>query len=214
MIEMDITKWPAIRTRVTLLSHHWPDWLESRIEDLDDHRLIVAAPSTPTIPFLMPDLGDLIKVHWISHRGICELSGKVDVCKRSPMPTWEITVTSQPTIHQRRRFARIPVMLPVTLTIGECGIETSNTINIGEGGMTCVIGHNQTLAPGDNIEVIVNIDGEAFRAQAVCLRNESNEIGSHSASFRFDQLEPNQADRIRRFIFNEELQRRAQGRHK
>lgn len=209
----DTTRWPGIRTPVELLSHHWPDWLPSRVEDLDNKRMVVAAPTTPTIPFLMPDPGDSVKVHWVSHRGICELSARVDLCKRAPMPVWVVTATSEPTLHQRRRFARISVTLPVALAVGGSENETTTTLNIGEGGMTCILAHDQSLTPGDMAEVIVNLDDEAFYTRAMCLRTDANETGRATASFQFEQLEPHQADRIRRFIFQEELRRRAQGRN-
>lgn len=212
MGETDTTKWPGVRTPVELLTHHWPDWLPSRIEDLDHKRMVVAAPTTPTIPFLLPDPGDSVKLQWLSARGPCEFSALVESCRRGTVPAWIITATSAPSLHQRRRFARIMITLPVAFAISGSESDTSTTLNISEGGMTCAIPRDRVLVPGDFAEAIVNLDGDPFYARAVCLRTETNEAGRLTASFQFEQLEPQQADRIRRFIFQEELRRRAGGR--
>lgn len=209
----DSTRWPGIRTPVEVLTHHWPEWLHSRIEDLGAHHLLVAAPTTPTIPVLMADPGDLVKVQWVCNRGLCELEARVDGCKRGPLPAWVLIATSEPKLHQRRRYARIAVALPLTITVdGSESVHETTTINIGEGGMTCTLGADQHIEPGETAEVIAEIDGTAFSAQAFCLRTTvDSESGISAASFRFEQLDLNQADRLRRYIFHEEMRRRSQG---
>lgn len=210
MNSSDTTNWPNIRASVEVLSDHWPEWLLSRVEDMDDHHLMLAAPTTPTIPVLFADPGDSVRVQWTCHRGVCEITARVDKCKRAPAPIWVITATSKPVVSQRRKFARIPISLPVILALGDEAEENIHTLNIGEGGISCVMAKDHPpIAEGDEVVVMINFDGDAFSSKAICLRGEKAEDGKITTSFRFAQLDRGQADRIRRFIFNEELRRRA-----
>lgn len=214
MSVIETVKLPTLRTPVEVLSHHWGEWLPSRVEDGDKLRLTVAAPSTPTIPVLLPDPGDSVKVQWVCSRGLCELEARVDHCIRSPLPVWVMTPLGAPVLYQRRRYARIEVALRVAYSLHRSNKpnEIGTTVNIGEGGMTCILSPAQLIEAGDTAQVIVSIEGEPFYAQAHCLRTATTETGRKTASFRFEQLELHDADRIRRFIFHEEMRRRAQGR--
>lgn len=201
-------EWPMVNTLIEMLSPHHSDWLSSRIEDIRDGVLTVAAPSTPTIPILFSDLNKPVTVQWLHPRGLCDTSGTVTAIERNPLPLWIIRADTEPTLHQRRSFARLTVTLPVVLD-REGHKNTSVTLDISEGGMNCILPEGESLQMGDRIETIVAIDDEPFRTIAVVVRTAVDSVGHVTAGFRFDDLRNKDADRIRHFIFNEQLRRRA-----
>ncbi len=213
MADGNSIEWPTVNTLIEMLSPHHSDWLSSRIEDIHDGVLTVAAPSTPTIPILFSDLNKPVTVQWIHHRGLCDVLGTVTAIERTPLPLWTIRADSKPTLHQRRSFARLSITLPVVLD-REGLKNTSVTLDISEGGMNCILPEGESLQMGDRIETMVAIDDEPFRTVAVVVRTAVDNTGHLTASFRFDDLRSKDADRVRHFIFNEQLRRRALERQK
>lgn len=202
-------EWPTINTILELLTPHHPDWLASRLEDINDSILTVAAPSTLSIPVLYSNVGEPVTIQWIHHRGLCDVMGTVLATERDPLPLWIIKANGEPTLHQRRSFARLAVTLPVVIASENGPKNIVTTLDISEGGMSCVLGGSESIQPGDRVETIVSVDNKPFRTIAVVVRTAVDSKGQPIGSFRFDDLSPRDADRVRRFIFNEQLRLRS-----
>lgn len=202
-------EWPTINTILELLTPHHPDWLASRLEDINDSILTVSAPSTLSIPVLYSNVGEPVTIQWIHQRGLCDVMGTVLATEREPLPLWIIKANGKPTLHQRRSFARLSVTFPVVLASKNGPANMVTTLDISEGGMSCVLGDSESIQPGDRVQAVVSVDNESFRTIAVVIRTAVDSNGQSIACFRFDDLNPRDADRVRRFIFNEQLRLRS-----
>lgn len=200
--------WPAINALLELLSPHYGEWLSSRLEDVQDANLVVSAPSTPTIPILFSDVGEPVVIQWTTHRGICDVTGTVVAVERKPLPLWFVRADKKPTLHQRRQFARLAVTLPIVLVDAEGRQMRVVTVDFSEGGMSCALPAGESVHPGDRLEAFILVD-LLFSTTAVVVRNQTSANGVTTASFRFEGLDRRDADRVRRFIFSEQLRRRA-----
>ncbi len=201
--------WPAINSLLELQSPHHAGWLSSRLEDHQGSTLTVSAPSTPTIPTLFSDIGEQVVLQWTTHRGVCHVVGTVVAVERTPLPLWIVHANKEPALHQRRNFARLAVALPIVLVNAEGEQTRVTTMDFSEGGMSCALPPDETVLAGDRFEAFVVVDDWLFMTTAVVVRSHVNTGKAMTASFRFEGLQRRDADRVRHFIFNEQLRRRA-----
>lgn len=201
--------WPAINSLLELQSPHYAGWLSSRLEDLRDSTLTISAPSTPTIPTLFSDIGKPVVLQWTTSRGVCDVLGTVVAVERTPLPLWIVHADKEPSLHQRRNFARLAVALPIVLVDAEGRQTRVTTMDFSEGGMSCALPPDEPVLAGDRLEAFVVVGDRLFMTTAVVVRSHVSAGKGITASFRFEGLQRRDADRVRHFIFNEQLRRRA-----
>ena len=204
----DVTRrpgpWPEVNQRVEIFASAWGSWLPSRVEDRRGDRLVVAVPQDPAElrPLSHPD--EWVALRWTTSRGIGMVEGTVVRDTRAGIvPTWELAGRGQPALFQRRRYARVPVVLPGR-AVGRRGAWGLTILDLAEGGIRCLASQVAPFDPGEPVEVSFDIDGLPLTARAEVVRW-GLAPGGVTIVFRFTGLPRSDADRLRRFVFRAEL---------
>ncbi|HET9772491.1 MAG TPA: PilZ domain-containing protein [Acidimicrobiia bacterium] len=195
--------WPDVNQRVEIFGSAWGTWLPSRVEDRRGARLAVAVPQDPLERHPLSRPTGVVALRWTSARGIGMVEADVVAATRAGIvPTWELVGHGEPALFQRRRYARVPVVLPARAT-GRRGAWGLTILDVAEGGIRCVAPQVTPFEPGEPIEVAFDIDGPlTVRAEVV---RWSLAPAGVNIVFRFLDLSRNDADRLRRFVFRQEL---------
>jgi hypothetical protein len=204
----DVTRrpgpWPDVNQRVEVFGSAWGAWLASRVEDRRGDRLVIAVPQDPDGPRPVRRPADWLAVRWTNPRGIGMLEATVTAASRAGIvPTWELVGRGQPALFQRRRYARVPVVLPAR-AVGRRGAWGLTILDVAEGGIRCLAPKLAPLDPGETVEVSFDVDGLPLTAQAEVVRW-GLAPGGVNIVFRFTGLPRAEADRLRRFVFRQEL---------
>jgi hypothetical protein len=196
--------WPDVNQRVEMFASAWGAWLPSRVEDRRGDRLVVAVPQDPAglRPVRRPE--EWVALRWTSPRGIGMVEATVTKSTRAGIvPTWELVGRGQPALFQRRRYARVPVVLPGR-AVGRRGAWGLTILDVAEGGVRCLASQVAPFDPGEPVEVSFDVDGLPLTARAEAVRW-GLAPGGVTIVFRFTGLPRNDADRLRRFVFRQEL---------
>jgi PilZ domain len=204
----DVTRrpgpWPDVNQRVEIFGSTWGDWLVTRVEDRRPGGLVVAVPQNPAGPERLPSPAEFVAVRWTGARGIGMVEAAVVATTRAGIvPTWELAGRGEPVLFQRRRFARVPVVLPARL-VTRRGAWGLTILDLAEGGIRCLAAQMVPVEPGEPIEVSFEVDGLGLSVQAQVLRW-ALAPGGVTIVFRFVDLPRADADRLRRFVFRQEL---------
>ncbi|HEY4410241.1 MAG TPA: PilZ domain-containing protein [Acidimicrobiia bacterium] len=204
----DVTRrpgpWPDVNQRVEIFGSTWGTWLPTRVEDRRADRLVVAVPQNPDRPGPLSRPPDFVAVRWTGPRGIGMVEATVGIVTRAGIvPTWELVGRGQPVLFQRRRYARVPVVLPARVVTrrGPWGI---TILDLAEGGIRCLAPQMVPIEPGEPIEVAFDFDGLGVTSGAEVVRW-ALAPGGVTIVFRFVGLGRADADRLRRFVFRQEL---------
>jgi len=204
----DVTRrpgpWPEVNQRVELFGSAWGAWLPSRVEDRRGVRLLVAVPDAPdgAQPLRRPT--DWVALRWTSPRGIGMVeAGVTAVTRAGIVPAWELVGRGEPALFQRRRYARVPVVLPGR-AVGRRGAWGLTILDVAEGGIRCLASQPVPFDPGEAVEVSFHVDGRGLSARAEVVRW-GVAPGGVTIVFRFTDLPRGDADLLRRFVFRREL---------
>jgi len=165
---------------------------------------VIAVPQNPTGPSRLARPPDFVAVRWIGPRGIGMVEATVVAATRAGIvPTWELAGRGDPVLFQRRRYARVPVVLPARVLTrrGAWGI---TILDLAEGGIRCLAPQMVPFEPGEPIEVSFEVDGLGLTTEAQVVRW-ALAPGGVKIVFRFVELPRAVADRLRRFVFRQEL---------
>jgi hypothetical protein len=196
--------WPEVNQRVEIFASAWGTWLPSRVEDRRAGRLLVAAPQDPTELCTIRHPEEWLALRWTGPRGIGMLEAAVARVTRSGIvPTWELVGRGEPALFQRRRFARVPVVFPGR-AVGRRGAWGLTILDVSEGGVRCLASQVAPFDPGEPVEVSFDVDGHLLTARAEVARW-GLAPGGVTIAFRFTDLPRSDADRLRRFVFRQEL---------
>ncbi len=204
----DVTRrpgpWPDVNQRVEVFGSPWGTWLASRVEDRKSTRLVVAVPQDPDRPGPLARPSDFVAVRWTTPRGIGMVEAAVEAATRTGIvPTWELVGRGDPVLFQRRRFARVPVVLPAR-AITRRGAWGLTILDIAEGGIRCLAPQMFPFEPGEPLELCFDVDGAGLSVQGLVVRW-ALAPGGVTIVFRFVGLPRVEADRLRRFVFRQEL---------
>jgi hypothetical protein len=195
--------WPEVNQRVEIFGSAWGVWLPSRVEDRRGPILAIAVPEDPNGSRPLDRPTDWVALRWPTALGIGMVEANVVAATREGIvPTWELRGRGDPALFQRRRYARVPVVLPARAT-GRRGAWGLTVLDVAEGGIRCVAPALAPFEPGEPIEVSFDVDGE-FTARAEVVRW-GVAPGGVNIVFRFTDLPRAEADRLRRFVFRQEL---------
>lgn len=204
----DVTRrpgsWPAVNQLVEIFGSTWGTWLPTRVEDRLHHRLVVAVPQNPDRAEPLARPPDFVAVRWTSPRGIGMVEAVVGAASRAGIvPTWELAGRGDPVLFQRRRYARVPVVLPARV-LTRRGAWGLTILDLAEGGIRCLAPQMVPFEPGEPLEVSFEVDGLGLTTEARVVRW-ALAPGGVTIVFRFVELPRAEADRLRRFVFRQEL---------
>jgi PilZ domain len=196
--------WPEVNQRLEIFASAWGTWLPSRVEDRRARLLLVAIPQDPAEPRPVDVPTDWVALRWNGGRGIGMLEAAVAAVTRTGIvPTWELVARGEPALFQRRRYARVPVVLPAR-AIGRRGAWGLTILDVAEGGIRCLASQRAPFDPDEPIEVSFDVDGQLLTTRAEVVRW-GLAPGGVTIVFRFTELSRAEADRLRRFVFRQEL---------
>jgi hypothetical protein len=193
--------------------------LPSRIEDVTlDVRsgrvtdYVIAAPWFPG-DLEEPHQGRDCTLEWVTPRGrytlLCALQAQE--LTSYGLRVWRVRVTGEPRREERRRFVRVPWVLPIELAVsggldalvpppGERAVRdgvatqvadlpermVAQAVDLGEGGIRC-LGPERALPGGVPVVVTFALDGTRFEVEASVVRSR---VDDRSAN---DRAEPERA---------------------
>lgn len=196
--------WPEVNQRVEMFASAWGTWLPSRVEDRRGPSLVVAAPQQPAELGPADRPTGAVALRWTTGRGIGMVEGTVTAATRAGIvPVWELLAGGEPALFQRRRYARVPVLLPGR-AVGRRGAWGLTILDVAEGGIGCLASQLAPFDPGEAVEVSFDVDGSLLTTGAEVVRW-GVAPGGVTIVFRFTALPRNDADRLRRFVFRQEL---------
>jgi hypothetical protein len=204
----DVTRrpgpWPELNQRVEIFGSTWGTWLPTRVEDRRGDRLVVAVPQPPGEPMPLRRPDDWVALRWTSARGIGMVEATVVAATRAGIvPAWELIGRGEPALFQRRRYARVPVVLPGR-AVGRRGAWGLTILDLAEGGIRCLAPQVAPFDPGEPVEVSFDVDGSLLTVSASVVRW-GLAPGGVTIVFRFLDLPRPDGDRLRRFVFRQEL---------
>jgi PilZ domain len=204
----DVTRrpgpWPEVNQRIEIFGSGWGTWLPSRVEDHRGSVLVVAVPQDPDELRPVDRPTDWVALRWTGPRGVGMVEATVSAATRTGLvPTWELVGRGQPALFQRRRYARVPVVLPGRV-VSRRGAWGLTILDVAEGGIRCLASQLVPFDPGEAVEVSFDIDGWSLTAAGEVVRW-GLAPGGVTIVFRFTDLLRADADRLRRFVFRQEL---------
>jgi len=204
----DVTRrpgpWPDVNQRVEMFGSAWGAWLPSRVEDRRGDHLVVAVPEDPDGPGPLRRPTDWVALRWTTERGIGMVEANVIAATRAGIvPAWEVIGRGEPALFQRRRYARVPVALPGR-AVSRRGAWGLTILDVAEGGIRCLASQVAPFDPGETVEVSFDVGGIGLTARAEVVRS-GLAPGGVTIVFRFTDLPRGEADRLRRFVFRQEL---------
>jgi len=206
----DVTRrpgpWPEVNERVEIFASGWGSWLASRVEDRRGDRLTVAVPRGADGLRPLPAPAEAVALRWTNPRGIGMVEARVGrVTRAGIVPAWELVGRGEPVVFQRRRYARVPVVMRGRVTgLGRRSTWAVTILDLAEGGIRCLASPSAPFDPAEPVRLAFEVDGAPFIARARVVRWELAP-GGFLVAFRFDELPRGEADRLRRFVFRQEL---------
>lgn len=202
---------PAVNTLVRVRCSRDGEVHRSRIEALDDHDLLIAAPHAEDDPHL-PYANDALVVSWGSARGRCSLRVCFGGLEKSRVLMWRLAPDGEVELEQRRHSVRVSAPGKVTVVAGAGVIapKTGSILDVSETGVRCLLPRGFAAA-GMPVEVQLEFDEEAITIGGEVLRVSpgSNE---HDEVVVVLTPAPAQADRLRRFVYARQRHERRMGR--
>src|SRR5207244_12782976 len=167
-------------------------------------RLVGPVRNGPAEPRPVRRPTDWVALRWTNPRGIGMVEATVTAATRAGIvPTWELVGRGQPALFQRRRYARVPVVLPGR-AVSRRGPWGLTILDVAEGGIRCLASQLVPFDPGEAVEVSFDVDGLALSTRAEVVRW-GLAPGGVTIVFRFTDLPRGEADRLRRSGFRQAL---------
>lgn len=210
---------PEPGTVVTVGGEEWSQTWTSRIEHRDGASLVVVAPTLGPGEPLDAAPGTPIVLGWATEAGYLEADGVLTGHSVDVVLTWEVDA-NRVRRQQRRAAFRLRVALPVAVlpdtsdgrlvAVAETPSQ-GRTRDLSEVGLRCVLPEELTPEVGDQVIVSVQLPGESepVTSRAEVVRVSEAHRGEVEAGLAFAEVDVERADRVRRFVFAEQLERRA-----
>ncbi len=209
---------PAPGTVVTVGGQQWSRTWVSRVEQREGNALVVVAPTRPRGEPVDAEPGTPIVLGWATDQGYLEAEGVLTGTSLDVVLTWEVDA-SKVRRRQRRRAFRLPVALPVAVVpstdrpgrvAATEGAVQGQTLDVSEVGVRCLLPLAEAPEVGDRAELSVGIRDEPpliTTVEVVWRRRHDAEFEEFGLTFVDDDAE--RAERLRRFVFAEQLERRS-----
>lgn len=210
---------PTPGTVVTVAAGDTDRTWTTRVEHRQGSTLIVVAPTFARGVPVDAVPGTPIVLGWTAEDGYLEADAVLTDHAIDVVLTWEVDA-SRVRRQQRRAAFRLPVALPIAVlpepvaqrpVAAEEGQAAGRTRDLSEVGIRCVLPADDAPGAGDRVQVSVGLPGEdepvLARAEVVWVREPLGrevEVG-----LAFVDADEERADRLRRFVFAEQLERRA-----
>lgn len=191
--------------------------LPSRVEDVEDGDLCIAAPAYEG-DVEPPRATDRMVLHWTGVRGVHALPASFVELQRQGagrLPRWRVRPVGNVELVQRRRFVRSPVSDAVAVVPVEgqlARVVAGSLVDLGEGGIRARFDALSPLAEATEVQVHLSLrDRSVILVGTVlrCLPIVVDGARGHEAVIVFEPTEQ-EGDLIRREVLHQQVLRRRQ----
>lgn len=202
---------PAVNRHVDVRTVSSDDPRPTRVEDARPGAVVISRPTDAAGHPLRASPGEELVLRWTSESGLHEVTGVLQEVVDDPVPCWVVGARSLGPVVQRREGFRLPVRLPLTLRARSDGAATveGTVCDLSEGGLGLRVPARAPLESGMAVEVVFMLDDGDVTAAAVLVRLGPPVDGERAGGARFDEPGDELATRIRRYVLQEQIRRRA-----
>lgn len=217
---MPVAKIFAVNSRIEIRLPGKTDFYTSRIEDVNNDKIIIAMPMDHGVPVYLGN-GEYLYGKIIYEEQVYQFTSMLLEKKLTPIPVWIIALPDKVEKIQLRMFVRLPAMLQINveqfadddveckvpLPFGEC-----YTRDISGGGLLIV--SKEPLAIGKKIKVTLLLEENetiVAMAQVIRVNLASVENKTYLIGVKFLDLAEKDRTKIIRFIFKKQLERKRRG---
>ena len=187
----------------------------SRIEEVGEERLVIAAPLHKGVPLYVEE-GRHLVIKAVVGRVPYRFSRRLLAKRSAAVPLWEIALPHGAKKLQQRNYVRLDVMVPVTVYVpDERGRERplrAVTKDLSGGGALVVL--REKLLPGGKCFLLLEVpDSEPIRTAAEIVRVDQPQSDNNVywTAVRFLALPECDRDTIIHFIFKKQLELKRKG---
>lgn len=208
---------PRVNTPVLLALPGLDHDLPSRVEDVRDDLVVVAAVDVPG-PAGRRLGTEILTLAWTTPpRGLLSVTCELVHVERSRPPLWVLRPMGELRRLQRRRYARADVSGAVTFfprrppPAGEDGWSTAGRLaDLSEGGARVLLDVGQRLhvGTGERLRVVLSLSGTTLETEALLVGLEPRGGGRHQARVEFD-LSERDGERVRRAVMQRQVEARS-----
>jgi c-di-GMP-binding flagellar brake protein YcgR len=177
----------------------------SRIEDVDQETVIVAAPAGGSA-MLFATASREIQLSWVSARGRYEQSCDLVEVIGGVLKRWRLRPVGRAVLIQRRRYIRVRAAIAVLVFLPS-EVLPATTIDISEGGLRLRMAQRE-IEDHTPTAVHMAMGGTAIDVTGFVLRSTKIEGRQTEAVVAFETEGPG-TDAIRRYVFQMQLRARA-----
>jgi len=211
---------------ITLASDHGAERYSSRIEEITDHQLHLAMPMSKNVPILLvPGTKFLGRI--VSEEAVWEFTSTYIDKMTTSVPVWIVSSPTEVKKKQQRSFVRMQIAMPMKVSYRQKnGLENTNsddivgtalitvtTKDIGGGGILFVtktpLKIGVTLRVG--LDLILGNSVEATGEVVRLLHAPDTTLKIYYVAIRFIDISEKERDRIIKFIFKKQIERRKRG---
>lgn len=180
----------------------------TRIEQVDGARVLVVAPTQGDGSAFLVEPGRGVVLSWAVAGALLRAEGHTDGEDLDVVARWWVRV-GRVTRLQRRDAYRLRVARPVTLLV-EGEHLSGVTGDLSEGGALVVVPAPLDAVPGQSVRVRLTLAAnEELLLDADVVRLAEGPDDQTGLGLRFRDLDEELCDRVRRFVLDEQLRRRA-----
>ncbi len=202
------------RLDIIVASQDKDEYYHSRIEEVNEHFMILAMPIRHSIPVSLPPNTEF-------YGSILDASGRFQfksiykAKKMLPIPIWIATLPTNITKVQLRSFVRLDVNVSVSLIESESEHPVPQTFITRDlsGGGLCLIA-KVPIPPSTPVNLTINLveQGTIYAAGVtVRLDKQASDLNLYLISIKFVDIIEQDRSKIIKFIFQKQLERKRKG---
>ncbi|MDR7255194.1 c-di-GMP-binding flagellar brake protein YcgR [Nocardioides sp. BE266] len=186
--------------------------LVSFVEATTDDEVVLAVARTREGTRVPLPVGERLEIVWRGRDELRSVPVEIVAVERGETPLWRVRPVGPATKGQRRRAVRAQMGRTVQVVAEDIQMD-GVTLDVSEGGMKVVLGHDVVTPPraGGIVAVQLQLDGGEVACNAEVVQHFHRHDGRHAVSFRFIDLPSRTEDLIRREVFEELRVQRARG---
>lgn len=190
------------------------EYYHSRIEEVDEHFMILAMPIRHSIPVLLSPNTEF-------YGSILDASGRYQfksiykAKKMVPIPIWVVTLPTNLKKVQLRSFVRLDVSVPVSLSESESENSVPKVFNTHDlsGGGLCLIS-KVPITPNTPVNLTIDLAEQGkvnVSGMTVRLAKQPSDLLLYLISIKFIDIIEHDRSKIIKFIFQKQLERKRKG---
>ncbi|HMM21580.1 MAG TPA: PilZ domain-containing protein [Selenomonadales bacterium] len=186
----------------------------SRVEEIGKDYCLIAMPMAKSVPIILLQ-GTRFNGRVVVDGMVWQFTSEFLDKRIHPIPVWVISRPFDIKKIQLRAFVRIDTVLPVELQVlsedGSQPVFAASTSDISGGGLRAV--SKQQLQVGTNLKVSLDLPGTGVvQGAGVIVREELlPDRVLYAAGIKFTELAEKDRDKIIKYIFRKQLERRQKG---